>query len=194
MHATPGEGAGVEVWVLGSSAGDSAVAAGQRGLRFAANYHVSPGTVLEAVKGYRRAFRPSDELERPYVSVSADVVVADDQATARRLATGYGLWVRSIRTAEGAIPYPSPEESAAHIWSDGDRALVADRVETQFVGDPATVVERLSRLQAATSADELVVTTMTHSHVDRVRSYELLARAWADRPGRPGRPIPSDSS
>ncbi len=183
LHAVPGEGASVEVWILGSSAGESATAAGERGLRFAANYHVSPGTVLEAVEGYRSAFRPSAWLDRPYVSVSADVVVADDDRTAGQLAAGYGLWVRSIRTAEGAIPYPSAEEVAAHVWTDEDRALVADRVETQFVGRPATVVEQLEHLQAATGADELVVTTMTHDHADRVRSYELLADAWAVRAG-----------
>jgi hypothetical protein len=31
----------------------------------------------------------------------------------------------------------------------------------------------------ATGADEPLVTTITHGHEDRVRSYELLARAWA---------------
>lgn len=194
VHAVPGEGASVEVWVLGSSAGDSAVAAGELGLRFAANYHVSPATVLEAVQGYRRAFRPSRALDRPYVLVSADVVVAEDEAAARRLAAGYGLWVRSIRSGEGAIPYPGPEEAAGHRWTAEDRRLVADRVETQFVGDPHTVVDRLEALRLATGADELIVTTMTHDHADRVRSYELLAEAWRQRahppvpPVRPPRP------
>lgn len=86
----PGEGADVELWILGSSGGTSAETAGARGLRFAANYHVSPATVLEAVVGYRSFFEPSDTLDKPYVSVSADVVVAEDDETARELATGYG--------------------------------------------------------------------------------------------------------
>src|ERR1700722_10961441 len=97
-RAVPGEYAQLQVWILGSSGGESAEAGGSNGLRFAANYHVSPATVLEAVDGYRSAFRPSADLNRPYVSVSADVVVADDEDTARELATGYGLWVRSIRS------------------------------------------------------------------------------------------------
>ncbi|MFE7974894.1 LLM class flavin-dependent oxidoreductase [Streptomyces shenzhenensis] len=180
-HAVPGEGAGVEVWILGSSGGTSAEAAGRRGLRFAANYHVSPATVLEAVDGYRAFFQPSDDLGKPYVSVSADVVVAEDEATARELATGYGLWVRSIRTAEGAIPFPTPEEARAHVWSDADRDLVRDRVDTQFVGTPSQVADRLEQLQEATAADELLITTITHDHTARVRSYELLAREWQRR-------------
>ncbi|MEU8618765.1 LLM class flavin-dependent oxidoreductase [Streptomyces sp. NPDC048623] len=180
-HAVPGEGADLEVWILGSSGGQSADVAGRNGLRFAANYHVSPATVLEAAEGYRAAFQPSDHLDKPYVSVSADVVVAEDDETARELATGYGPWVRSIRTAEGAIPFPTPDEARAHAWTEADRALVADRVDTQFVGSPGRVADQLEQLQEATGADELIITTITHDHADRVRSYQLLAEEWQRR-------------
>jgi alkanesulfonate monooxygenase SsuD/methylene tetrahydromethanopterin reductase-like flavin-dependent oxidoreductase (luciferase family) len=180
-HVIPGEGAALQVWILGSSGGESAEVAGGRGLRFAANYHVSPATVIEAVDGYRAAFRASDELDGPYVSVSADVVVADTEARARELATGYGLWVRSIRTAEGAIQFPTPEQARRHQWTDADRALVADRVDTQFVGTPRQVADQLERLRDATAADELIITTITHDHADRVRSYQLLADEWDRR-------------
>jgi alkanesulfonate monooxygenase SsuD/methylene tetrahydromethanopterin reductase-like flavin-dependent oxidoreductase (luciferase family) len=176
----PGQGARVEPWILGSSAGESASVAGELGLRFAANYHVSPATVLEAVEAYRAAFVPSSDVHRPYVAVSADVVVGRDDATARELAAGYALWVRSIRRGEGAIAFPTPEHAARHRWTDEDRALVADRVDTQFVGSVDTVVAGLERLQEATRADELAITTITHDHADRVRSYELLAREWLD--------------
>ena len=180
-HIVPGAGADLQIWILGSSGGESALVAGNRGLRFAANYHVAAATVLEAADGYRAAFTPSAELDQPYVAVSVDVVVADDEATAHELATGYGLWVRSIRTAEGAIPFPTPDEARRHTWSDSDRALVADRVETQFVGTAVQVADRLERLRDATGADELIITTITHDHADRVRSYRLLAEEWARR-------------
>ncbi|MFD4918053.1 LLM class flavin-dependent oxidoreductase [Streptomyces virginiae] len=180
-HAVPGEGAEVDVWILGSSGGVSAETAGRNGLRFAANYHVSPAAVLEAAEGYRAAFKPSAELERPYLTVSADVVVAEDEETAHELATGYGAWVRSIRTAEGAIPYPTPAEARALPWTEEDRQLVADRVETRFVGSARTVADDLERLQEATDADELLITTITHGHADRVHSYRLLAEEWRRR-------------
>jgi alkanesulfonate monooxygenase SsuD/methylene tetrahydromethanopterin reductase-like flavin-dependent oxidoreductase (luciferase family) len=180
-HVVPGEGADVEVWILGSSGGTSAEVAGRNGLRFAANYHVSPATVLEAADSYRAAFQPSDALDKPYVTVSADVVVAEDDETARELATGYGLWVRSIRTAEGAIQFPTPQEARAHVWTDEDRELVQDRIDTQFVGAPGRVADQLEQLQEATGADELLITTITHDHADRVRSYELLAQEWSRR-------------
>jgi alkanesulfonate monooxygenase SsuD/methylene tetrahydromethanopterin reductase-like flavin-dependent oxidoreductase (luciferase family) len=180
-HVVPGEGADLELWILGSSGGTSAEVAGRNGLRFAANYHVSPASVLEAADGYRAAFQPSDVLDKPYVSVSADVVVAEDDETARELATGYGLWVRSIRTAEGAIKFPTPDEACAHVWSDEDRELVQDRIDTQFVGSPARVADQLEQLQEAVDADELLITTITHGQADRVRSYELLAEEWRRR-------------
>jgi alkanesulfonate monooxygenase SsuD/methylene tetrahydromethanopterin reductase-like flavin-dependent oxidoreductase (luciferase family) len=180
-HIIPGEHAGVQVWILGSSGGESAQVAGERGLRFAANYHVSPATVLEAVDGYRAAFRPSAELSQPYVSVSADVVVADDEPAARELASGYGAWVLSIRTGAGAIAFPAPAQARAHRWTDDDRALVADRIDTQFMGSPKQVADRLEQLRDATGADELIVTTITHQHADRVRSYQLLAEEWQRR-------------
>ena len=177
-RAVPGEGADLQVWILGSSGGESARVAGARGLPFAANYHVAPAKVLEAVSAYREAFVPSATLSEPRVMVSADVVVAEDDETARRLAAPYGLWVRSVRTGAGAIPYPSVAEALAHEWTGADRDLVADRIATQFVGTPRTVADRLSALQRATGADELLVTTITHDHADRVRSFELLAKEW----------------
>lgn len=180
-HVVPGEGADVQVWILGSSGGQSAEVAGRNGLRFAANYHVSPATVLEAAEGYRAAFQPSEVLDKPHVSVSADVVVAEDDEAARELAAGYGPWVRSIRTAEGAIEFPTPAEARAHVWTESDLALVQDRLDTQFVGSPGRVADQLEQLQEATGADELLITTITHGHADRVRSYELLAKEWQRR-------------
>jgi alkanesulfonate monooxygenase SsuD/methylene tetrahydromethanopterin reductase-like flavin-dependent oxidoreductase (luciferase family) len=177
-RAVPGEGADLQLWVLGSSGGESARVAGARGLPFAANYHVAPARVLEAVQAYRAAFRPSATLSAPRVMVSADVVVAEDDETARRLAAPYGLWVRSVRTGAGAIPFPSVADALAHEWSDADRDLVSDRVATQFVGSPRTVADRLDTLRRVTGADELLVTTITHDHADRVRSFELLAKQW----------------
>jgi alkanesulfonate monooxygenase SsuD/methylene tetrahydromethanopterin reductase-like flavin-dependent oxidoreductase (luciferase family) len=89
--------------------------------------------------------------------------------------------VRSIRTGAGAIQFPAPQEARAHPWTDEDRELVADRIDTQFVGTPGQVADQLTILRDATGADELVVTTITHDHVDRVRSFELLAREWQRR-------------
>ncbi|MEU6582709.1 LLM class flavin-dependent oxidoreductase [Nocardia sp. NPDC046763] len=180
LHAVPGEGADVQPWLFGSSGGESAQLAGRLGLPFAANYHVSPGTVVETVEAYRAAFRPSARFPRPYLVVSADVVVAADDATAQHLAATYGHWVYSIRSGAGAAEYLDPD--TAPPLSDQQRRLVDDRVTTQFVGSPAIVAERLRALQRLTGADEILITSVTFDYEDRVNSHRLLAREWGLSP------------
>ena len=127
-------------WVFGSSKGQSAQVAGANGLPFVASYHITPATALDAVDAYRTAFTPSATLSEPYVVVSADVVVADDTATAQHLASTYGHWVYSIRKGGGAAPYPDPD--TAEPLTDEQLAVVKDRTATQFVGDPDVVAEQ----------------------------------------------------
>ncbi len=176
LHAVPGEHAQLTPWIFGSTKGQSAEVAGARGLPFVASYHITPGTAIDAITAYRNAFRPSARLPEPYVVVSADVVVAEDSATARHLASGYGRWVHSIRSGQGAIPYPDPD--FCEPLTDDEQALVADRTATQFVGNPDEVADRLELLRRVTEADELVITSVTHRHVDRLRSHELIAKRW----------------
>jgi alkanesulfonate monooxygenase SsuD/methylene tetrahydromethanopterin reductase-like flavin-dependent oxidoreductase (luciferase family) len=176
LTARPGVGADVALWLFGSSAGPTAREAGARGLPFAASYHFSPGTTLEAIDEYRRAFVPSARLPSPYVAVSADVVVAESDSQAQELAESFPQWVHSIRSGRGAIEYPDPNNVAP--LTDEEYQRVADRVDTQIVGSAATVAVKLDALQEATDADELVLTSVTYDHADRLRSYELLGREW----------------
>lgn len=174
--AVPGAGADLTPWVFGSSKGQSARVAAARGLPFVASYHITPATALEAIELYRNGFTPSEALSEPYVAVSADVVVADDEATARHLASSYGHWVYSVRAGGGAMPYPDPADCGP--LSDEQLGVVRDRIATQFVGDPDQVATRLEALQRVSRADELVITSVTHRHADRLRSHQLLAERW----------------
>jgi luciferase family oxidoreductase group 1 len=175
-HATPGEGTTLRPWVFGSSRGQSARVAGAHGLPFVAAYHIAPATTLEAIEAYRNAFQPSEALAEPYVVASADVLAADDHATAQHLAGSFGHWVHSIRAGGGAAPYPDPDTVSP--LTDEQRELVQDRIATQFVGDGNEVAQRLSDLQRVTGADELVITSVAYRHEDRLRSHELVAKAW----------------
>ena len=134
--------------------------AGARGLPFVASYHITPGTALAAIDAY--------------VVASADVVVADETDTARHLASSYGQWVYSIRACDGAIPYPAPH--GCPPLTEQQLEVVKDRTATQFVGDPNGVADRLENSQRVTGADELVITSITHGHADRLRSHELIAK------------------
>lgn len=175
----PAQGHSPQFWIHGSSAGPSARLAGKLGLPYGANYHVAPSSVLESVAEYRAHFEPSESLARPHVAVSADVLVAPTEAEARVLGAGFEKWVHSIRSGKGAIPYPSPEDAAALPQAGPVEAdLVRDRLDTRFVGNPGQVAAGLRTLQRVTGADELLVTTITHSQAHRVRSQELLADTW----------------
>jgi alkanesulfonate monooxygenase SsuD/methylene tetrahydromethanopterin reductase-like flavin-dependent oxidoreductase (luciferase family) len=58
---------------------------------------------------------------------------------------------------------------------------VKDRTDSQLVGSPQTVANRLEQLRDATGADELAITTITRDHLDRDRSYGLPAAEWQRR-------------
>jgi alkanesulfonate monooxygenase SsuD/methylene tetrahydromethanopterin reductase-like flavin-dependent oxidoreductase (luciferase family) len=176
VRVVPAAGTGLRPWVFGSSKGQSARVAAARGLPFVASYHITPATAFEAIEVYRNDFQPSAELPEPYVVVSADVVVADDTATARHLASSYGHWVYSIRAGGGAAPYPDPD--TVEPLTEEQVEVTRDRTATQFVGDPDEVAHQLDTLQRATSADELVVTSVTYRQEDRLNSHRLLAQRW----------------
>jgi luciferase family oxidoreductase group 1 len=166
------------VWLLGSS-GASARLAGQLGMGYAFASHFSPAPAGPPLQAYRDAFQPSDAFPRPHAIVAASAVCAETEEEAERLATSMQLaWVRLQR---GQFrPLPSPEEAAAYDYTPQDRAVVAGYRRLQVIGTPAQVRERIEALVAGTAADEVMVTTVVYAHVARLRSYELLARAFEE--------------
>ncbi len=178
-HSSPTvAGSDFELYVLASSGGESATVAARRGLPLVANYHVSPATTLDTVRAYREKFIPG-VLNKPYVIVSADVLVADSHERAQRLAIPYAEWVLSIRSGRsGAAQYRTPAHAAQRIWAEAEKELVEDRVITRFVGTAESVTGQLEALAEITGADELLITTIAHTHIDRLRSVELLAAHW----------------
>jgi luciferase family oxidoreductase group 1 len=182
LVAVPAAGNAPEVWLLGSS-GYSAQLAGLLGLPFAFAHHFSPDNTLPALAMYRSAFRPSTVLSEPYAMVCVSAIAAPSTQEARLLAEPGGLAFLRLRNGRPGL-LPSAEETAAHPYSDAERAFVDDRLSTAVLGDPDTALAGLVDLAAVTQADELMVTTMVHQHADRIHSYELLAgQALADSDG-----------
>jgi luciferase family oxidoreductase group 1 len=169
--ATPAARSAPEVVLLGSS-GFSAQLAGALGLPF--NYAHHFGTHAQAaVELYRDSFRPSPILSRPYTMLTANVLVADDDAEAQRLALPGRLMMLAIRTNRlRAVP------SLAEAEADPQRATAEAMPVNWIVGEPGRAADELRRLAVDTGADEVMVTSNTHSGHERVRSLELLAEAW----------------
>ena len=85
---------------------------------------------------------------------------------------------RLLRDRGQYIPLPSIEEAQAYPYTDADRAAIARNRTRLFVGSPATVIERLEPMIAASQADELMVITAVYDHEARKKSYSLLADAF----------------
>lgn len=176
LHLTPGEGTDLLPWILGNSPGMSARLAGRLGLPFVANYHLAPGQTIQTARAYRDSFVPG-LLDEPYLGVSADVLAAPTDDDASRLAKSFLPWVDSVARGVGAIPVPNPDDVSADAVTTLTRRHSA-RVASRMVGTADSVTARLRALANLTAADELILTTLTHRHADRVRSHRLIAAAW----------------
>ncbi len=183
IAATPARGYQPQVWLLGSS-GFSARLAGELGLPFAFAHHFSGHDTVAATQLYRDSFVASPALSEPHLLVTASVVAAADATRAADLASEVGLFFARLRSGMPG-PWPGPADVAAHRWAPGERALADERVASVLAGTGPQVRAGLLSLAAATGADELMVTTMTHDHRARRESVRLLAEAWGLRPRRP---------
>ena len=175
IRAIPAEGNEPAVWLLGST-GYSAEMAGLLGLPFAFAYHISAANARPALALYRRVFRPSALLAEPYCLISVSVLCAQDAEAAHWRHGSTRLSTLRLRTGQPST-LPSPQEAADRAYSDAERAVIAEATASHVVGDPVTVAEQLDRLAETTGADELMLTTSTFAHADRLTSYELLAPA-----------------
>jgi luciferase family oxidoreductase group 1 len=175
IRAIPAEGNEPAMWLLGST-GYSAELAGRLGLPFAFAYHFSAANARPALALYRQTFTPSARLAEPYCLVSVPVLCAENTAAAQWRHGSSRLSLLRQRAGRPST-LPSPEEAARRPYSAAEQTVIAEATGPDVVGDPATVIELLDRLVASTGADELMVTTSTFAHADRLTSYELLARA-----------------
>jgi luciferase family oxidoreductase group 1 len=175
IRAIPAEGNEPAVWLLGST-GYSAELAGLLGLPFAFAYHFSAANARPALALYRRTFRPSAGLAEPYCLISVSVLCAEDAETAHWRHGSSRLSMLRLRAGRPST-LPSPEEAAERPYSAAEQAVIAEATGSHMVGDPATVIEQLDQLVETTGTDELMVTTSTFAHADRLASYELLAPA-----------------
>lgn len=177
VHAGPTPTAPPEVWLLGSGF-DSALLAAERGLPFSYAYFFGIGVEHgpAVVENYRRRFRPSASLSEPKVNVAIQVLCAETEQEARRLASSRNLVrLRIITGRRGGVP--PVEEALAYPYSPQERAYLEHSAQTTVDGDPQQVKEKLEALADVFETDDLSVVTICYDFADRVRSYELVAEA-----------------
>jgi luciferase family oxidoreductase group 1 len=173
VHAVPGSGTNVPVWLLGSSTYSAQLAA-QLGLPFAFAAHFAPQEMMDALFLYRRYFEPSQYAERPYVMVGVPIVAAESDEEAQYLSTtSLQRFLKLIR-GEPFLLEP-PVESMEGLWSAPEKELVGDRFRAAIVGGPATVRRKLEEFLERTEADEIIFQCEPYDHQARLRSFEIAA-------------------
>jgi luciferase family oxidoreductase group 1 len=173
VHAVPGAGVDVPIWILGSSLYGAQVAA-MLGLPYAFASHFAPAMLQQALQVYRQHFRPSPQWPKPHVMVGVNVVLADSDDEAHRLLTSLQLRFHGIRTGARG-PLPRPVARIEDVLPAAALAGVNDMLSVTLVGSPLEAKEQLAQLMDMTQADELMATSNIHDHHARLRSYELLA-------------------
>jgi luciferase family oxidoreductase group 1 len=176
VRATPEPGGTPPVWLLGSSDYSAAVAA-VLGTGFSFAHFINPVGGEHVVSEYRESFKPSPTFPQPQANVGVNVMCAETTEEAIRLASSVRLWRNRLRRGDPG-PVPSVEEALEEL---GDRALErpSDIERRLAIGTPDEVRVELEELAERYGVDELVVLTICHDHAARVRSYELLADAFA---------------
>ena len=173
VRAVPGAGLDVPIWILGSSLFGAQLAA-ELGLPYAFASHFAPAALTEALEVYRARFRPSAQLERPYVMLGVNVFAAETDDEGRRLFTSLQQAFVNLRRGHPG-PLPPPQDGFVERLAPGDRRLLDDMLSYSVVGSPATVRHGLEAIVARTGADELMLASQIYDHAARVRSYELAA-------------------
>jgi len=183
VQAVPGAGLRVPVWILGSSLFGAQLAAAL-GLPFAFASHFAPTAMLQAIDIYRENFRPSAQLERPYVMLGFSVYAADTDAAGELLASSMQqafIALRTGRPGKLSAPFPGYLEQLP----PAARAMLQEAMSCSAIGSPQTVRSQLAAFIKRTGADELMIASQIYDHAARKASYAIAAQAQRELAATP---------
>ena len=176
--ATPGAGADVKLWILGSSTYGAQLAAAL-GLPYAFASHFAPDALDQALAIYRRDFRPSAQLDRPYAMAGFNVFGADTDEEAQFLASSQQQAFVALRTGRPG-KMPRPVEGYRESLGPQGSAMLDQVLRCSATGNPATVARGLAAFVERTRVDEVLVTSAIWDHEARKRSVAIAAGAMAE--------------
>ncbi|NTV71624.1 MAG: LLM class flavin-dependent oxidoreductase [Azonexaceae bacterium] len=171
--AVPGNGTEVPIWLLGSSLFSARLAA-ERGLPYSFASHFAPAMLLQAIEIYRRNFRPSAKLDKPYVMIGVPVIAAPTDDEADYLASSTYRRVLGILRGDRRC-LPPPVANFLSGLHPQERSGIADFLGAAVIGGPDTVRQGLLALKQATAADEFILVSDIFDPALRLRSLEITA-------------------
>lgn len=171
IKATPGLGANIEFWMLGSSLFGAQLAA-RLGMPYAFAAHFAPDHLDAALEIYRRDFQPSEACPAPHVMVAMNAFAAETEAEARLLASSQQQSFVRLRTGNPG-KLPPPIENYTDTLPAQAKAMLDHIGQAAAVGTPAQVRESIAAFVERTNADEIILAGATYDPDARVRSLEL---------------------
>ena len=177
IEAVPGSGTEVPLWILGSSLFGAQLAA-ELGLPYGFASHFAPQMLDQALSVYRSRFRPSAQLDRPYVLAGINVIAAPTDDEARYLATSQQMSFAGIFRGERRLTQP-PIDDIERYWTPQEKQQASQMLGGSVVGSPDTVRAGLRAFAERTDADELMVVSDVFDFDLRLRSFEMIAAANA---------------
>lgn len=175
VQAVPAAGTDVPLWILGSSTYGAALAA-ELGLPYAFASHFAPAQLMAALATYRGRFRPSAQLAAPHAMIGVNIIAADTDAEARRLATTQQMSVVDIFRGTRGLGRP-PIADIETWWTPQEKSQTQQWLARSIVGTPEAIRAGVAALVAETGAQELMVVSDVYDHPARLRSFELIASA-----------------
>jgi luciferase family oxidoreductase group 1 len=175
VRAIPGEGLDIPIWILGSSLFGAQLAA-TLGLPYAFASHFAPQMLDEAIRVYRETFRPSEQLDKPYVMLGFNAFVADSDEEAELLSTSIQQAFVALRTGQ-PTKLPPPRAGYADTLPLQSKAILRSVLSCSAIGTPDTARRQVEQFVDRYKPDELMVTAQIYDHQARLKSYELLMEA-----------------
>ena len=167
------EGANVPIWILGSST-DSAYLADELGLPYAFASHFAPQQLIPAINIYRQNFKPSAQLEEPYVVAGSQVVAAETDDEAEYLASTMRRSFLGIVTGRRELMQPPTYELGYENWG-----IIKDRIDLMLacslIGGRKRIKRELEQILGHTDADEIIVSSHIYDQQKRVDSYRIFS-------------------
>ena len=179
IKATPGLGARVQMWMLGSSLFGAQLAA-KLGLPYAFAAHFAPDHLDEALQVYRRQFQPSEDWPEPYVMVAMNVFAAETTEEAELIASSQQQAFVQLRSGKpGKLPPPIARYTES--LPAPARAMLDHVGQAGAVGTPSDVRAKIDAFIARTGADEILLCGSTFDPEARLKTLELTLEAMDSR-------------
>lgn len=194
VSAYPAHGLNVPFYILGSSP-ESAYLAAERGLPYAFASHFAPRFMDDAVRIYRSHFKPSEVLDKPYVILGVNAIVAETDQEAEQLATTQTQFFLNVVTNAQNYLQP-PVESDDKVWENfvkaeivphfgpvafqqnglynQEKSVVQQMTACSLIGSRERVEEQLNALKARIEIDEIMAVSYIFDEQKQHQSYTWL--------------------